>query len=150
VRPVTCPLRVLTVSQLSRRAKENPVRGEWGQVLGGAAHRDNSTHARAPQTIATTGLLLIVCPEPDTEIVAVHRRFEKGSFGTKVPFLGTKFHLRVTLVNRCFRSLETQGGVMTTLQAMCLGTMLAWTPSLVVLALLFREAPLDELERDPS
>jgi hypothetical protein len=39
---------------------------------------------------------------------------------------------------------------MTTLQAMCLGTMLAWTPSLVVLALLFREAPLDELERDPS
>ena len=34
---------------------------------------------------------------------------------------------------------------MTTLQAMCLGAMLAWTPSLVVLALLLREAPLDEL-----
>jgi cytochrome P450 len=39
---------------------------------------------------------------------------------------------------------------MTTLQAVCLGAMLAWTPSLVVLALLLREAPLDELERDPS
>jgi cytochrome P450 len=39
---------------------------------------------------------------------------------------------------------------MTTLQAMCLGAMLAWTPSLVVLALLLRESPLDEVERDPS
>jgi len=39
---------------------------------------------------------------------------------------------------------ETQGGVMTTLQAMCFGAMLAWTPSLVVLALLLREVPLDE------
>jgi hypothetical protein len=34
---------------------------------------------------------------------------------------------------------------MTILQAVCLGAMLAWTPSLVVLALLHREAPLDEL-----
>ncbi len=39
---------------------------------------------------------------------------------------------------------------MTTLQAICLGAMLAWTPSLVVLALLFREVPLDELQHDPS
>jgi len=61
-----------------------------------------------------------------------------------------KFHSRVTFVNRCFRSLETQGGVMTTLQAMCLGAMLAWTPSLVVLALLLRAAPVDDLEGDPS
>src|SRR4051794_29718225 len=39
---------------------------------------------------------------------------------------------------------------MTTLQAICLGAMLAWTPSLVVLAWLLREAPLDELSCDPS
>jgi hypothetical protein len=39
---------------------------------------------------------------------------------------------------------------MTTLQAMCLGAMLAWTPSLVVLAWLLREAPLDELQHGPS
>ena len=45
---------------------------------------------------------------------------------------------------------ESQGGVMTTLQAICLGAMLAWTPSLVVLALLLREPALDEFQRDPS
>jgi len=39
---------------------------------------------------------------------------------------------------------------MTTLQAMCLGAMLAWTPSLVVLALLLRAAPVDDLEGAPS
>jgi hypothetical protein len=39
---------------------------------------------------------------------------------------------------------------MTTLQAICLGAMLAWTPSLVLMAWLLREAPLDELEREPS
>jgi hypothetical protein len=39
---------------------------------------------------------------------------------------------------------------MTTLQAVCLGAMLTWTPSLVVLALLLREPALDELQRDPS
>jgi hypothetical protein len=39
---------------------------------------------------------------------------------------------------------------MTTLQAMCLGAMLAWTPSRVVLVWLLREAPLDELQHDPS
>src|SRR3954453_23935351 len=39
---------------------------------------------------------------------------------------------------------------MTTLQAICLGAMLAWTPSLGVLACLLREAPLDELSCDPS
>jgi hypothetical protein len=32
---------------------------------------------------------------------------------------------------------------MTTLQAICLGAMLAWTPSLIVLALLLRDVPLD-------
>jgi hypothetical protein len=53
-------------------------------------------------------------------------------------------------LNALFKGGETQGGVMTTLQAMCLGAMLAWTPSLVVLALLFHEAPLDELQHDPS
>jgi hypothetical protein len=53
-------------------------------------------------------------------------------------------------LNALFKGWETQGDVMTTLQAVCLGAMLAWTPSLVVLALLLREAPLDELERDPS
>jgi hypothetical protein len=53
-------------------------------------------------------------------------------------------------LNALFKGGETQGGVMTTLQAMCLGAMLAWTPSLVVLALLLRESPLDEVERDPS
>jgi hypothetical protein len=54
-------------------------------------------------------------------------------------------------LNALLKGWETQGDVMTTLQAICLGAMLAWTPSLVVLAaLLLREAPLEELERDPS
>jgi hypothetical protein len=35
---------------------------------------------------------------------------------------------------------------MTTLQAICFGAMLAWTPSLVMLAWLLHEAPLDELD----
>jgi HAMP domain-containing protein len=35
---------------------------------------------------------------------------------------------------------------MTTLQAVWLGAMLAWTPSIVLLAWLLREAPLDELD----
>jgi hypothetical protein len=42
---------------------------------------------------------------------------------------------------------------MTTLQAISFGAMLAWTPSLVVLAWLLCEAPLDELDefqRDPT
>jgi hypothetical protein len=42
---------------------------------------------------------------------------------------------------------------MTTLQAICFGAMLVWTPSLIVLALLLRDVPLDEideLQRDPS
>ncbi|HTF00254.1 MAG TPA: hypothetical protein VK621_16680 [Bradyrhizobium sp.] len=54
-------------------------------------------------------------------------------------------------LNALLKGRETQGDVMTTLQAICLGAMLSWTPSLVVLAaLLLREAPLEELERDPS
>ena len=70
--------------------------------------------------------------------------------GSKRALLEQKFHLLSYSVNRCFRSLESQDGVMTTLQAMCLGAMLAWTPSLVVLALLLRAAPVDDLEGDPS
>jgi hypothetical protein len=41
---------------------------------------------------------------------------------------------------------------MTTIQAMWLGALLAWTPSVLLLAWLLREAPLDEVEelhRDP-
>jgi hypothetical protein len=38
---------------------------------------------------------------------------------------------------------------MTTLQAICFGAMLAWTPSLVVLALLLQAFPLDEFQREP-
>src|ERR1700730_12142991 len=53
-------------------------------------------------------------------------------------------------LNSLLKDWATQGGVMTTIQAMCFGAMLAWTPSLVVLALLLRDAPLDEFERDPS
>src|SRR3954451_17807549 len=52
-----------------------------------------------------------------------------------------------------FRTLRwaSEGcAIMTTLQAICLGAMLAWTPSLIVLAWLLREAPLDELSCDPS
>jgi len=67
----------------------------------------------------------------------------KGFFGTKVPFTSLT-------CEPLLRGRETQGGVMTTLQAICFGAMLAWTPSLVVLALLLCEAPLDELQRDPS
>jgi hypothetical protein len=68
----------------------------------------------------------------------------KGYFGTKVPSTNC-YQLHALL-----KGWETQGGVMTTLQAMCLGAMLAWTPSLVVFAWLLREAPLDELQHDPS
>jgi hypothetical protein len=42
---------------------------------------------------------------------------------------------------------------MTTLQAIGFGAMLAWTPSLIVMALVLYETPLDELDelqRDPS
>jgi hypothetical protein len=39
---------------------------------------------------------------------------------------------------------------MTTLQAISLGAMLAWTPPLVLMAWLLRDAPLDEFDRDPS
>ena len=65
-------------------------------------------------------------------------------------FLEQKFHLPVESVAE---GGDTQGGVMTTLQAICLGAMLAWTPSLIVLAFLLRKVPLDELDelqRDPS
>ena len=39
---------------------------------------------------------------------------------------------------------------MTTLQAVGLGAMLAWTPSLFVLAWMLYDAPRDEHQRDPS
>jgi hypothetical protein len=42
-----------------------------------------------------------------------------------------------------------QGAAMTTLQASGLGAMLAWTPSLVLMAWLVHDAPLDEFDRDP-
>jgi hypothetical protein len=61
--------------------------------------------------------------------------------------LEQKFRLAI---GPLLKGRETQGGVMTTLQAMCFGAMLAWTPSLVVLALLLREIPLDEFQDDPS
>jgi hypothetical protein len=66
-------------------------------------------------------------------------RLIKGSFGTK---LKSKSLTRLLGVD-----------VMTTLQAICLGAMLAWTPALIVVAWVLYEAPLDELqefERDPS
>jgi hypothetical protein len=75
---------------------------------------------------------------------------KKALLEQKFHLLGNKVPFASYSVNRCFRSLVSQGGVMTTLQAMCLGAMLAWTPSLVVLALLLREPALDELQRDPS
>jgi len=53
-------------------------------------------------------------------------------------FLEQKFHLP--------EGGDTQGGVMTTLQAICLGAMLVWTPSLIVLALFLRDVALDELD----
>jgi hypothetical protein len=52
---------------------------------------------------------------------------------------------------RLFEKLSIKGRCeMTTFQAICFGAMLAWTPTLIVLALLLREAPLDEMQRDPS
>jgi hypothetical protein len=57
------------------------------------------------------------------------------------PFWNKSFIYQLILL---LEGWEIQGGVMTTLQAMCFGAMLAWTPSLVVLALLLREVPLDE------
>ena len=61
----------------------------------------------------------------------------KGLFGTKLQS------------NGLIRSLC--GDSMTILQAICFGAMLAWTPSLIVMAWAFYKAPLDEeFERDPS
>jgi hypothetical protein len=62
----------------------------------------------------------------------------------KTPFVGCA---------RCLSYSEPGGTVMTTLQAMWLGALLAWTPSILLLAWLLREPPLDErdeLHRDPS
>jgi hypothetical protein len=42
------------------------------------------------------------------------------------------------------------GGGYDHLTSICLGAMLAWTPSLVLMAWLLHDAPLDELDRDPS
>ena len=77
------------------------------------------------------------------EISPLNHLPNKGPYGTKA---------RSTSLTVCsFTSgPESQGGAMTTLQAICLGAMLAWTPSLVVMALLLREPALDELQRDPS
>jgi hypothetical protein len=54
----------------------------------------------------------------------------------RVPYMEQNFDARVPL--------GQDGFVMTTFQAIVFGAMLAWTPSLVVLAWLIREAPLDE------
>jgi hypothetical protein len=65
----------------------------------------------------------------------------KAGFGIKFP------------VGSCGFGYFVGRAAVTTLQAICLGAMLAWTPSVVVLAWLLREAPLDELDelqRDPS
>ena len=87
-------------------------------------------------------------PEEERSTALQH---EGGAFSSVAPqtkAMEQKFHLPVECVAQ---GLGTQGDVMTTLQAICLGAMLSWTPSLVVLAaLLLREAPLEELERDPS
>jgi hypothetical protein len=68
----------------------------------------------------------------------------------KFHLLGNKSSIYELQCESLLQGLESQGGVMTTLQAMCLGVMLAWTPSLVVLPLLLRAAPVDDLEGDPS
>jgi hypothetical protein len=68
-------------------------------------------------------------------IAARHDRFS----GTIVPFGSFTDTAR-----------KPQGGIMTTLQAVGLGAMLAWTPSLVVLAWMLYDAPLDEHQRDRS
>ena len=81
---------------------------------------------------------------------ALNRRLVSARIAATKAFLEQKFHLPVESVAK---GGDTQGGVMTTLQAICLGAMLAWTPSLIVLALLLRDVPLDELDelqRDPS
>jgi hypothetical protein len=75
------------------------------------------------------------------------RRLVPARIAATKAFLEQKFHLPVESVAE---GGDTQGGVMTTLQAICLGAMLAWTPSLIVLALLLRDVPLDEFQRDPS
>jgi hypothetical protein len=65
-----CRSRVLTVSQLSHQAKENPVRGadfERGKFSGGAAHRDTALMRRAAEGYYHR-LPLIICPEPDSEM----------------------------------------------------------------------------------
>ncbi|HMI13226.1 MAG TPA: hypothetical protein VK567_16840, partial [Bradyrhizobium sp.] len=97
---------------------------------------------------ARSRLTLGCIPDEERSTALQH---EGGAFSSVAPqtkAMEQKFHLPVECVAQ---GLGTQGDVMTTLQAICLGAMLSWTPSLVVLAaLLLREAPLEELERDPS
>jgi hypothetical protein len=62
--------RMLTVSQLSRQAKENPVRGadfERGKFAGGRGPSTHSAHARRRAEGYYHRLPLIICPEPDSE-----------------------------------------------------------------------------------
>ena len=93
--------------------------------------------------------------------IEVARNGRNSPFNRKQPTVGANYLLNKGLLEQkldltsltvgSFTSgPESQGGVMTTLQAICLGAMLAWTPSLVVFALLLREPALDELQRDPS
>jgi hypothetical protein len=60
-------------------------------------------------------------------------RHIKGSFGAK---------LRLTGLVRLLWGIAN----MTTLQAICYGAMLAYTPSLIVVALVLWETPLEEIE----
>jgi hypothetical protein len=79
-------------------------------------------------------------------------REQRAPFSQKA-LLEQKFHLFARRKQK-FHLLDSQqgtkGGAMTTLQAICFGAMLAWTPSLVVLAVLLHAFPLGELQHDPS
>lgn len=70
---------------------------------------------------------------PDRVRCIIFSRHIKGSFGTKLLF------------KRLIRLLWGWPN-MTTLQAICFGAMLAWTPSLIVMALVLWETPLDVLD----
>jgi hypothetical protein len=62
--------RMLTVSQLSRQAKENPVRGadfERGKFAGGRGPSTHRAHAQRRAEGYYHRLPLIICPEPDSE-----------------------------------------------------------------------------------
>src|SRR4030088_1095166 len=69
--------------------------------------------------------------------------FQRQWIAPTKALLEQKFHLLV--VHSDVRR-DSGSAAMTTLPAVWLGAMLAWTPSVVLLAWLLREAPLDELD----